>query len=401
MTVHTPGGSPWPARCAYAAAGLFSAASGITNLLYGITKGTDFGTSLVWGAVSAAVSIVFALSWPAVLMSADRKQWSRAAMAFIALLLTGTYSVSAALGSAMGGRTSAAIEAKDADDRKAKAQTKWSEAKAELSQLNAVKPDAELQALIDAAKAELGKLLATRTIAELEALMRRGCPARTALNGQAKASCPRYEAELARAWEKRRLTSRITELLNDAGRAEQRQAERKEKPKAEMDNAAADLAHVGPAKVANSDAAALAMYLQGLGLTIDADRVNKLLVLLAVLVIKCGGGLALAVGMALSEGGLSGALREQGTANGAQTVSTPPLAPENVQAHQMPIVLGASGAEKGSRQGEAPTRLKLLQMVSDAALIPGWRPLPKLADPDHPTPCRSYAPCGLSASSEG
>jgi len=130
MTVHTPGGSPWPARCAYAAAGLFSAASGITNLLYGIAKGTDFGTSLVWGAVSVAVSIVFALSWPAALISADRKRWSRAGMAFVALLLTGTYSVSAALGSAMGGRASAAIEEQDAKDRKARAQAKWDAANA-------------------------------------------------------------------------------------------------------------------------------------------------------------------------------------------------------------------------------------------------------------------------------
>ena len=33
----------------------------------------------------------------------------------------------------------------------------------------------------------------------------------------------------------------------------------------------------------------LATYLQGLGIGINADRVNKLLVLLAVLVIECGG----------------------------------------------------------------------------------------------------------------
>src|SRR3954454_6194159 len=67
-----------------------------------------------------------------------------------------------------------------------------------------------------------------------------------------------------------------------------------------------DLARTGPSKVANSDAVALATYLQALGLSIDADRVNKLLVLLAALVIECGGGLALTVGMALGEGGRSG-----------------------------------------------------------------------------------------------
>ena len=72
--------------------------------------------------MSVGVSIVFALSWPAVLISLDRKQWSRAAMAFVALLLTGTYSVSAALGSAMGGRANAAIEQQDKADNRAKVQ---------------------------------------------------------------------------------------------------------------------------------------------------------------------------------------------------------------------------------------------------------------------------------------
>src|SRR5947209_149708 len=83
-------------------------------------------------------------------------------------------------------------------------------------------------------------------------------------------------------------------------RADQRRVEQREKAKAAMDKAAAELAMTGPAKIANSDAVALATYLQGLGIGMDADRVNKLLVLLAVLVIECGGGLSLAVGLSLS-----------------------------------------------------------------------------------------------------
>jgi hypothetical protein len=130
-----------------------------------------------------------------------------------------------------------------------------------------------------------------------------------------------------------------------------------------MANAAADLAHT-PTKLANSDAVALSVYLQALGFNIDADRVNKLLALLAVLCIECGGGLALAVGMALSDRPATEC--ERAAANGARTVSTTPLALENAQAQQMPVVPGASG---GSQQGEAPTRLKLLQMVTDATGI--------------------------------
>ncbi len=92
----TEPGSAWQTKCCYTAASLFSGASGLTNLLYGIAKGTDFSTSLVWGAVSVGVSVVFALAWPALLMSIDRRRWSRATMVLIALLLTGAYSVSAA-----------------------------------------------------------------------------------------------------------------------------------------------------------------------------------------------------------------------------------------------------------------------------------------------------------------
>jgi hypothetical protein len=306
MTVNTPAGSPWPARLAYAAAGLFSGASGVTNLLYGIAKGIDFGSSLVWASVSVAVSIVFALSWPATIISADRKQWSRMTMAVIALLLTGTYSVTAALGSAMGGRASAAIEAEEAKDRKAKAQAKWDTAKAELDKLSASAPAAELQALIDNAKADLAKVPSTRTSAEIDALIRgaasspRGAHGCTAINGSLRMICPKLEAEKARAAQRERLTGSIASWTAEIAQADQRLSEHREKAKATMDAAAAELAKAGPAKVANSDAVALATYVQGLGFEIDADRINKLLVLLAVLVIECGSGLSLAVGLSLS-----------------------------------------------------------------------------------------------------
>jgi hypothetical protein len=83
-------------------------------------------------------------------------------------------------------------------------------------------------------------------------------------------------------------------------RAEKRVGEQREKAKAAMDSAAAELAKAGPVRRANSDSVALAAYLQALGLDIDAGRVNKLLVLLAVLVIECGPGFSFAVGLSLS-----------------------------------------------------------------------------------------------------
>jgi hypothetical protein len=103
----------WPARLAYAAAGIFAAASTVTNLIHGWQKGTDLGGLLVLSAVSVAVSIVFSLSWPAFLRCLDGKQWSRAIIVFLAMLITGGYSVTAALGSARGGRANAAMAEKD------------------------------------------------------------------------------------------------------------------------------------------------------------------------------------------------------------------------------------------------------------------------------------------------
>jgi hypothetical protein len=185
-------------------------------------------------------------------------------MVLVALLITGGYSVTAALGSAMGGRANAAMAEKDAADRKAKAQTSWDTAKAGLDTLVDAKPAAELQRLLEATKAELNKLPASRSVAELESLIRRGCGSPGALAGHVRRACPRYDAERSIAWERQRLTSKIEELGNEAMRAERRVSEQRGKAKAAMDSAAAELANAGPARIANSDAVALAAYLQAL-----------------------------------------------------------------------------------------------------------------------------------------
>jgi hypothetical protein len=207
-----------PARLAYTAASIFAAASAGTNVIYGWQKGTDLGGSTVWAAVSLAISIVFSLSWPAFLRCQDSKQWSRAIMVLVALLITGGYSVTAALGSAMGGRANATMAEKEAADRKAKAQASWDTAKAELDRLLDAKPAAELQRLLEATRAELNKLPASRSVSELESLIRRGCGPQAALAGHVRTACPRYDAERGIAWERQRLTSKIEELGNE-GRA--------------------------------------------------------------------------------------------------------------------------------------------------------------------------------------
>jgi hypothetical protein len=258
--VSTTAGSHWPVRLAYSASALFSLASGGTNLIYGWLKGTDPASSFVWAAVSVGVSIIFALSWPALLISLDRRQWVRAIMVFVALVVTGTYSVSAAVGSAMGGRLNAANAERDISDARKKTQASY-----------------------DSAKAELDTLRPTRTVGELEALIAK----------QSRQGCE-TKSKSGAAWVCPVPTSLLSELSK---------AKRRVELEAKLEKALADLEHMRPGKVANSDAVALAAYLNRLGFaSVDALWLNELLVLLAVLVIECGGGLALAVGMALSEG---------------------------------------------------------------------------------------------------
>jgi len=78
---------------------------------------------------------------------------------------------------------------------------------------------------------------------------------------------------------------------------------------AKIERVAGELASTGPTKQANSDSRTLARYLQAVGVNTTPEHLNDLLVLLAVLMIEAGGGLSLALGMALS-GPTKGRTRE-------------------------------------------------------------------------------------------
>jgi predicted membrane channel-forming protein YqfA (hemolysin III family) len=117
VTISKTGQASWPARCAYLSSAVFIAASGTTNIItYGFAKGDSLATSCVWAGVAGAVAIVLALSWPALIRSLDAKRWSAAVISLVALVLSGTYSVTAALGSAAGGRPNAAAAETAATD---------------------------------------------------------------------------------------------------------------------------------------------------------------------------------------------------------------------------------------------------------------------------------------------
>jgi hypothetical protein len=265
MLTPTPAGVNWPARIAYCAAAIFTLASAGTNLNYGISRGADAPSSAVWGAVSVAVSIVFALSWPALIKAVERRRWALVPMSAAALVLTGAYSVTAALGSASGGRANASATEQLMTEQRTRAQTSYAAARAELTTLKPSRSVIELESLLVAARHHGDCAVATITGVLV---------------------CPRNAA-----------------LMAELGRARRRaELERK------MDTAQAELERIAAPKQANSDAAALAGYLTALGLNVQTDAINRLLVLLAVLVVECGGGLALAVGMSLS--GAGGHLRD-------------------------------------------------------------------------------------------
>ena len=257
MSISIATHSAWPSKLAYTAAAVFTGASGTVNVFYGISKATDLSGQLVWGGVAAAVAVVFALSWPATIRAAKSRRLSAFAMCLAALLLSGSYSIVAALGAASGGRVAAERSETAATGAQQRAAAAYKASQDELSSLKASRPVAELEALVAGARPVCRVVV-------------------TAGNRQTVCAPPAaLVAELGRAKRKAELQATIERADERLGKAP---------------------------PVANSDAAALRRYLLAVGLDVGADRLNDLLVLLAVLMIEAGGGLSLSVAMALSAG---------------------------------------------------------------------------------------------------
>ena len=269
------------------------------------SKGDRPATSLVWAGVAGAVAIVFALSWPALIRSVDAKRYSAALIALVAMLLSGAYSVTAALGS-RSRRTGQCRGYRDGHHgrpqqgagrlRHRQGRTGSPGRRQTRGRDPGADRDHQGRAGQVAGRPICGR---SRGVAQRRpsaipsataapwSMARWRSPARSwtaSSPGRASAS----------AWGPRSLP-----WLEDAGEAEQRVQEQRTAARAAMDKASGELARIQPGKQANSDAVALSRYLVAVGLHMTPDRLNDLLVLLAVLMIEAGGGLALAVGMAL------------------------------------------------------------------------------------------------------
>ena len=201
--------SPWPLRVAYVAAAVFLGASGAINLTYGWQKGTeaelaDVGRGL--GRRRRGVCSRLAGSHPLAgrgpLVSHGRCGRSSPA--------AGSYSITAALGSAAGSRYNAASVEQSTTETRKSAQAAYDDFRAALADLAPSRPLGEVEAAL--------------------AIARPSCR-NTTLNGRRDVFC----------------------------------------------------------------------YLSAIGLEATPERLNDILTLLAVVIIEAGGGLAPALGLALSE----------------------------------------------------------------------------------------------------
>src|SRR5262245_34456914 len=245
---------------AYTAGITFTLASAGTNLTYALSKADTLPQQLIWGSVAVAASIALALAPSAVMASLQARRTGAAILAIIAMLVFGVYSVTSALGSATGVRPVGSVEASDVAAKRKQAQAAIATAQTELATIGTIRPSATIQAEID------GKLATRRDLDD--------CAAKWLSSSVARSVCIEVHAL----------------------RAEKAKSDRKTELEAQVTEARATLAELKASKtVANTDAVALQGFMAALGANIEVETINRLLVVLAVLTIELGGGLAIAV----------------------------------------------------------------------------------------------------------
>lgn len=278
-----------PTFLAYLAGCTFTLASAATNLTYAIARADTLAPQIIWGSVAVAASVALALAPSAIVANLASRKYGAASLALVAALIFGAYSVTAALGSATGGRLVAETEASDTASRRSAA----------LSSIG--KADVEL-ALIGSG---------VRTVPVIDAEI-----------SQVYSRTPGLDDCVPKPnWtpsKQHREACKSIAALN----VERASAQRKADLEAAIIEAKDDLASFKPSKtVANADAVALQGFASALGIRVDTDTLNRLLVVLAVLVIELGGGLAFAVGQSIGTNVGTPATSE--TAGATQRVPSP------------------------------------------------------------------------------
>jgi hypothetical protein len=247
------------------------------NVGYQLTK-PDLLSRIVWAPVAAGASIGAALAMPALLKSLGARQWAAAAASLVALILFGTFSIVSAIGNASGGRVDAATAEQTAAGTRARLEERYRGAKAELDNLKPSRPLAELDGLV----------ASTPTVCT------------RAPRGGFRERVGNKIVTRALTYEE--VCSKDADLLAEHGRAKRRQ-----ELQAQIERLSAELAAPsGVVRQANADTRAIVAYLSAIGWDLDAQRVDRLLVLLAVALVELGSGLATSLALALAAAPESG-----------------------------------------------------------------------------------------------
>ena len=268
MTTPSTSASNFQAKLAFSCAALFSLASISTNAVYGWSKGSSFPSSVIWSLLAIAVGATLLLSTAALFRAIASRTYVQAGFIALGLLLCGTYSVVAAVGSATGQRLSAALSEDNTATRRADSQKTIDEATAHLATLTTTRPSGSVQAEID------------------------GILINPVLDGCKEINGPRT----------RETCPRVSELRTELATAQATEKDRA-KTQATLDEAHTELVSLPPPKVVNSDAVAVVQLLQAFGYNPTVAEINTALAILSVLVMELGGSVSLAVGLALGGDG--------------------------------------------------------------------------------------------------
>ncbi len=292
-----------PAISAFMAGGTFTLASAATNLTYAVAKSDALATQITWGAVAVATSVGLALAPAAVVTCLSQRKYGPSSLALAATVLFGAYSVTAALGSATGGRLVAELEAGDIAGKRRTATADIVKAEGDLTALGAARAAATIDAEINA--------VFSRTPGLSDCAPKPNwTPSRA--HREACKTISLLQIERTKADERDKVQSRIT-------------AARKELA-----------ATSGRGTIANSDAVALQGFAAAIGVNVGTDVINKLLVVLSVLLLELGGGLCFAVGQGLSGLGNSGTAAQrprvrEGKSCATNTTSAPVVVDRPIQ----------------------------------------------------------------------
>jgi hypothetical protein len=257
----------------------------------------------------------------------------------LVIALCGTYSFTAAIGASAGQRLKSAAAQTDSDGARKRLRAAYDDANAELKNLAPTSSVAELDAKIVALKQTPGANNCTKIDGPIS---KRVCLEASAL-----------EVERARSKRRQELQTAMAE-------------------------ASSHLSQLGPAKLANTDAAAIQSYLEVAGVKISVDALNRWLALLAVALVEFGGGLAFALASILRERVAIPAVQIEAPSNPpkAKAVDTDEKA-KKIEAKPSLKLVSSRKTPRKSARADFGERMLALVKERGGELYAGHRPLAK------------------------